>query len=147
MADLEIGIGKSGRRAYALDDIAIVPSRRTRDPEDVSTAWEIDAYRFELPLVASAMDGVVSPDTAVQIGKLGGLGVLNLEGLWTRYDDPRPLLEEMAELPEDRAAERSAAASTARRAEARSPGGRHAISDPSSSGPRPSSGCRAGGSP
>jgi len=92
VADVEIGIGKSGRRAYALDDIAIVPSRRTRDPEDVSTAWEIDAYRFELPLVASAMDGVVSPDTAVQIGKLGGLGVLNLEGLWTRYDDPTPLL-------------------------------------------------------
>ena len=99
MADIEIGIGKSGRRAYGLDDIAIVPSRRTRDPEDVSTAWEIDAYRFELPLVASAMDGVVSPRTAVEIGRLGGLAVLNLEGLWTRYDDPEPLLEQIAELP------------------------------------------------
>ena len=99
---IEIGIGKSGRRAYALDDIAIVPSRRTRDPEDVSLAWEIDAYRFELPLVASAMDGVVSPETAVQIGRLGGLGVLNLEGLWTRYDDPTPLLAEIGTLPDDR---------------------------------------------
>jgi len=99
VADIEIGIGKSGRRAYGLDDIAIVPSRRTRDPEDVSTAWEIDAYRFELPLVASAMDGVVSPHTAVEIGRLGGLAVLNLEGLWTRYDDPEPLLEQIAELP------------------------------------------------
>jgi IMP dehydrogenase len=106
MADVEIGIGKSGRRAYGFDEIAIVPSRRTRDPEDVSVAWEIDAYRFELPLVASAMDGVMSPDTAVALGRIGGLGVLNLEGLWTRYDDPEPLLAELAELPEDRVTER-----------------------------------------
>ncbi|MDP3713465.1 MAG: GuaB3 family IMP dehydrogenase-related protein [Mycobacteriales bacterium] len=97
---VEIGIGKSGRRAYGFDDIAIVPSRRTRDPEDVSLAWEIDAYRFELPLVAAPMDGVVSPATAVAIGRLGGLAVLDLEGLWTRYDDPEPLLAELAELPE-----------------------------------------------
>jgi IMP dehydrogenase len=102
MADVEIGIGKSGRRAYGFDDIAIVPSRRTRDPEDVSIAWEIDAYRFDLPLVASAMDGVMSPETAVALGRLGGLGVLNLEGLWTRYDDPLPLLAELAEMPEER---------------------------------------------
>jgi len=106
MPEIEIGIGKSGRRAYGFDDIAIVPSRRTRDPEDVSLAWDIDAYRFELPLIASAMDGVVSPDTAVAIGRLGGLGVLNLEGLWTRYDDPEPLLEEIASLSADRAPER-----------------------------------------
>ena len=106
MPEIEIGIGKTGRRAYAFDDIAIVPSRRTRDPEDVSLAWEIDAYRFELPLVASAMDGVVSPDTAVSIGRLGGLGVLNLEGLWTRYDDPGPLLAEIGELTADRATAR-----------------------------------------
>jgi IMP dehydrogenase len=106
MADVEIGIGKSGRQAYGFDDIAIVPSRRTRDPEDVSLAWEIDAYRFELPLVASAMDGVMSPDTAVALGRLGGLGVLNLEGLWTRYDDPAPLLAELAELPTERATAR-----------------------------------------
>ena len=106
MPEIEIGIGKSGRRAYGFDDIAIVPSRRTRDPEDVSLAWDIDAYRFELPLIASAMDGVVSPETAVAIGRLGGLGVLNLEGLWTRYDDPEPLLAEIAALPADRAPER-----------------------------------------
>ena len=106
MPEIEIGIGKTGRRAYGFDDIAIVPSRRTRDPEDVSLAWEIDAYRFELPLVASAMDGVVSPDTAVAIGRLGGLGVLNLEGLWTRYDDPEPLLAEIGELTADRATAR-----------------------------------------
>ncbi|GAC1608502.1 MAG: GuaB3 family IMP dehydrogenase-related protein [Mycobacteriales bacterium] len=106
MADVEIGIGKTGRRAYGFDDIAIVPSRRTRDPEDVSVAWEIDAYRFELPVVASAMDGVMSPDTAVALGRLGGLGVLNLEGLWTRYDDPAPLLAELAELPPERATDR-----------------------------------------
>jgi IMP dehydrogenase len=106
MPDFEIGIGKSGRRAYGFDDIAIVPSRRTRDPEDVSIAWEIDAYRFELPLVASAMDGVMSPDTAIAVGKLGGLGVLNLEGLWTRYDDPEPLLAELADLSEEHATAR-----------------------------------------
>ncbi|MGI8699438.1 MAG: GuaB3 family IMP dehydrogenase-related protein, partial [Mycobacteriales bacterium] len=106
MADVEIGIGKSGRRAYGFDDIAIVPSRRTRDPEDVSIGWEIDAYRFGLPLLASAMDAVVSPRTATEIGRLGGLGVLNLEGLWTRYDDPDPLLDEIAELDDATATKR-----------------------------------------
>ena len=102
MADIEIGIYKSARRAYGFDDIAIVPSRRTRDPEDVDIAWEIDAHRFELPLMASAMDGVVSPHTAGLIGHLGGLAVLNLEGLWTRYEDPVPLFEEIAELADDK---------------------------------------------
>ncbi|MGD1011673.1 MAG: GuaB3 family IMP dehydrogenase-related protein [Acidimicrobiales bacterium] len=106
MAEIEIGIGKSGRRAYGLDDIAIVPSRRTRDPEDVDISWEIDAYEFELPLMASAMDGVVSPATAIEVGRLGGVGVLNLEGLWTRYEDPEPLLAEIAELPADKATAR-----------------------------------------
>jgi len=106
VADVEIGIGKSGRRAYGFDDIAIVPSRRTRDPEDVSIGWEIDAYRFGLPLLASAMDAVVSPRTATEIGRLGGLGVLNLEGLWTRYDDPDPLLDEIAELDDATATKR-----------------------------------------
>jgi IMP dehydrogenase len=104
--EVEIGIGKSGRRAYGFDDIAIVPSRRTRDPEDVSITWEIDAYRFDLPLLASAMDGVVSPRTAIDIGRLGGLGVLNLEGLWTRYDDPEPILAEIAELDDSTATKR-----------------------------------------
>jgi IMP dehydrogenase len=106
MAEVEIGLGKSGRRAYGFDDIAIVPSRRTRDPEDVDISWELDAFRFELPLLASAMDGVVSPATAIEIGRLGGLGVLNLEGLWTRYEDPDPYFEEIAELDDEKATRR-----------------------------------------
>ncbi len=106
MAELEIGIGKSARRAYSLDDIAIVPSRRTRDPEDVDISWEIDAFRFELPLMAAAMDGVTSPETAIEVGRLGGVGVLNLEGLWTRYDDPEPMFDEIASLPAEKATRR-----------------------------------------
>lgn len=90
--DIDIGIGKTGRRAWGFDDIAIVPSRRTRDPDDVDISWEVDAYRFEIPMLASAMDSAVSPTTAAEIGRLGGLGVLNLEGLWTRYEDPEPYL-------------------------------------------------------
>jgi IMP dehydrogenase len=104
--EVEIGIGKSGRRAYGFDDIAIVPSRRTRDPEDVDITWQIDAFRFDLPMLASAMDGVVSPATAIEIGRLGGLGVLNLEGLWTRYEDPAPCYEEIASLPTEKVAGR-----------------------------------------
>ena len=99
MNDIEIGQAKRGRRVYAFDDIAIVPNRRTRDPEDVSVNWTIDAYQFDIPVLGAPMDSVVSPATAIQIGKLGGLGVLNLEGLWTRYDDPEPLLKEISELP------------------------------------------------
>src|SRR3954447_16987733 len=98
MTEIEIGRAKRGRQAYAFDDIAIVPSRRTRDPEEVSVAWQIDAYRFELPILAAPMDSVMSPGTAIALGKHGGLGVLNLEGLWTRYDEPEPLLAEVAEL-------------------------------------------------
>jgi IMP dehydrogenase len=98
VTEIEIGKAKRGRRAYSFDDIAIVPSRRTRDPEEVSVAWQIDAYRFELPVLAAPMDSVMSPATAIAFGKLGGLGVLNLEGLWTRYDDPSDLLAEVAQL-------------------------------------------------
>ena len=98
MTEIEIGRGKRGRVGVAFDDIAIVPRRRTRDPEEVSIAWQIDAYRFELPLLAAPMDSVVSPDTAIAVGRLGGLGVSNLEGLWTRYDDPTPFLSEIADL-------------------------------------------------
>ena len=98
MTEVEIGKGKRGRTAYSFDDIAIVPSRRTRDPEEVSVAWQIDAYRFEIPVLAAPMDSVVSPQTAIVIGRLGGLGVLDLEGLWTRYHDPEPLLAEIAAL-------------------------------------------------
>jgi IMP dehydrogenase len=106
VAEVEIGRGKTGRRAYALDEIGIVPSRRTRDPEEVSVAWQIDAYRFEMPLVVAPMDSVVSPATAIHIGRLGGLAVLDLEGLWTRYDDPEPLLAELAVLDGPRATRR-----------------------------------------
>ena len=106
MAEVEIGQGKSGRRAYGFDDIAIVPSRRTRDPEDVDISWEIDAYRFELPLLGAAMDGVMSPATAIEVGRLGGLGVLNLEGLWTRYEDPEPLFAEISKLDNEKATAR-----------------------------------------
>jgi len=104
--EIEIGIGKSGRRAYGFDDIAIVPSRRTRDPDDVDISWEVDAYKLELPLMASAMDGVVSVRTAIEIGRLGGMAVLNLEGLQTRYDDADSVLAEIAELPSDAATAR-----------------------------------------
>src|SRR5919109_2253945 len=97
--EIEIGRGKKARRAYGFDEIAIVPSRRTRDPDDVDISWKLGDYRFELPLLASAMDGVVSPETAKIIGKLGGLGVLNLEGIFTRYEDADAQLERIAELP------------------------------------------------
>lgn len=94
--DIEIGMAKRGRRAYSFDDIAIVPSRRTRDPEEVSVAWQIDAYRFELPIIAAPMDSVMSPETVIALGKHGGLGVLDLEGLWTRYENPEKLLDEVS---------------------------------------------------
>ena len=100
MTEIEIGRSKRARPAYNLDDIAIVPSRRTRDPEAVSVTWRIDAYAFDTPVLAAPMDSVVSPATAIEIGRLGGLGVLDLDGLWTRYDDPSSLLAEIAELPE-----------------------------------------------
>jgi IMP dehydrogenase len=106
VTQVEIGRGKSGRRAYALDEIGIVPSRRTRQAEDVSIAWQIDAYRFELPLVTAPMDSVVSPDTALRIGKLGGLAVLDIEGVWTRYEHPEPLLAEVATLDDEAATAR-----------------------------------------
>jgi IMP dehydrogenase len=101
--EIEIGRGKKARRAYGFDDVAIVPSRRTRDPDDVDISWKLGDYRFELPLLASAMDGVVSPSTAKIVGKLGGLAVLNLEGIWTRYEDADEQLERVAQLPKDAA--------------------------------------------
>ncbi|MDR2702786.1 MAG: GuaB3 family IMP dehydrogenase-related protein, partial [Cellulomonadaceae bacterium] len=101
MSDVEIGRGKRGRRAYSFDDVAVVPSRRTRDPEDVSVSWQIDAYRFEVPVMAAPMDSVMSPATAILLGQLGGLPVLDLEGLWTRYEDPTPLLAEISSLPKE----------------------------------------------
>ena len=104
--EIEIGRSKRGRRVYAFDDIAIVPSRRTRDPEDVSVGWSIDAYQFDIPFLAAPMDSVVSPRTAIMMGQLGGLGVLDLEGLWTRYEDPEPVLAEIRSLSDGDATER-----------------------------------------
>src|SRR5439155_7665116 len=101
--EVEIGRGKKGRRAYGLDDIAIVPSRRTRDPDDVDITWTLGPYRFELPLLASAMDGVVSPRTAVLMGGLGGLAVLNLEGIWSHYENAEEQLDRIAAAPPDQA--------------------------------------------
>jgi len=99
--EIEIGRAKRGRRAYSLDDVAVLPSRRTRDPLDVSVTWQIDAYQFEMPVIAAPMDSVMSPATAIAMGRLGGLGVLNLEGLWTRYEDPQPVLDEIAGLSKE----------------------------------------------
>ena len=104
--EIDIGIGKTARQAYGFDDIAIVPSRRTRDPDDVDITWQLDGMRFDLPMLGSAMDGALSPATAIEIGRLGGLGVLNLEGLWTRYEDPDPYFEEIAELSNEKATRR-----------------------------------------
>src|SRR5918993_5609380 len=101
--EVEIGRGKKARRAYGFDDIAIVPSRRTRDPDDVDIAWTLGPFRFDLPLLASAMDGVVSPETAGLLGKMGGLGVFNLEGIWTRYEDADSVLERISTLDRDEA--------------------------------------------
>ncbi len=93
---VEIGLGRSARRGYTLNDIGIVPSRRTRDADVVSLTWQIDAYRFDLPLVGQPSDATMSPETIGEVGRAGGLGVLDAEGLWTRYDDPLPLLAELA---------------------------------------------------
>jgi IMP dehydrogenase len=101
--EVEIGRGKKARRAYGFDDVAIVPSRRTRDPDDVDVSWTLGPYRFELPLMASALDGVVSPRTAGILGRLGGLAVLNLEGIFCRYEDADLQLERIAALPPERA--------------------------------------------
>ncbi|MDP1808943.1 MAG: GuaB3 family IMP dehydrogenase-related protein [Actinomycetota bacterium] len=101
--EIEIGKGKRGRRAYGFDDIAIVPSRRTRDPEDIDISWQVGEWRFGLPMLASAMDGVVDVKTAIALGKLGGLGVLNLEGIQTRYDNPDEALEKIASFSKEEA--------------------------------------------
>ena len=106
--EIEIGRAKRARRVYAFDDIAIVPNRRTRDPEDVSVSWSIDAFSFDVPFLAAPMDSVMSPKTAIAMGRFGGLGVLDLEGLWTRYENPEPLLTEIAGLPAERATARIA---------------------------------------
>ncbi|MCW2803696.1 MAG: dehydrogenase [Propionibacteriaceae bacterium] len=102
----EIGRSKRAQQAFAFDDITIVPSRRTRGDSEVSLSWRIDASTFDFPLIAAPMDSVMSPATAIKVGQLGGLGVLNLEGLWTRYDDPQRLLEEIAAIDDPTTATR-----------------------------------------
>lgn len=106
MTEIEIGRSKRGRRVYGLDDVAIVPSRRTRDPEDVSVSWQIDAFEFQIPFVAAPMDSVMSPQTAIAFGRHGGLGVLDLEGVWTRYENPQALLDEIVNLDAESATRR-----------------------------------------
>jgi IMP dehydrogenase len=101
--EIDIGRGKKARQAYGFDDIAIVPSRRTRDPQDVDIGWKLGPHLLELPLLGSAMDGVISPATAIKLGDLGGLGVLNLEGIFTRYENPEAQLEKIAKLPKEKA--------------------------------------------
>ncbi|HEX2433500.1 MAG TPA: GuaB3 family IMP dehydrogenase-related protein [Gaiellaceae bacterium] len=101
--EVEIGKGKKARQAYGFDDIAIVPSRRTRDPQDVDIGWKLGPHLLELPLLGSAMDGVISPATAVALGEMGGLGVLNLEGIFTRYENAETQLEKISKLPKDKA--------------------------------------------
>ncbi|MXW95532.1 MAG: GuaB3 family IMP dehydrogenase-related protein [Acidimicrobiaceae bacterium] len=106
MAEVEIGLGKSGRRAYRLDEVAIIPSRRTRDLEDVDISWQIDAYRFDIPVLGASTDSVTSPATAVRMGELGGVGILDLEGVWTRCEDPATDLAELSTAPLDAATAR-----------------------------------------
>ncbi|MEO9328321.1 GuaB3 family IMP dehydrogenase-related protein [Gordonia aurantiaca] len=102
MRDLvEIGMGRTARRTYELDDISIVPSRRTRSSKDVSTAWQIDAYRFESPILSHPTDALVSPAVAVELGKLGALGVINGEGLWARHRDVEDKLAELVAVAAD----------------------------------------------
>lgn len=95
---VEIGMGRQARRTYDLADVAIVPSRRTRSQAEVSTSWQIDAYRFEIPLVTDSSDAVVSPQVACAVGAAGGLGVINAEGLWARHRDPQAVIDEIVRI-------------------------------------------------
>lgn len=95
---VEIGMGRNARRTYELQDINIVPSRRTRSSKDVSTAWQLDAYRFEIPVAAHPTDALVSPEFAIELGRLGGLGVLNGEGLIGRHADVQDTIDQVLEV-------------------------------------------------
>jgi IMP dehydrogenase len=103
VSDIVIGLSKSARAGYSFDDVAVAPHRRTRDPEAVDLRWTIDAYSFDLPILAAPMDSVVSPRTAILMGQAGGLAVLNLEGLWTRYEDPEEVYEQIRAVPREQA--------------------------------------------
>lgn len=106
MTEYDLGRARRLRRAYSFDDVSVVPSRRTRDAADVDLSWQIDAYRFEAPIMAAPVDSVMSPESAALVSDLGLLAVLGLEGLWCRYADPGPHLAEIADLPDDRATAR-----------------------------------------
>jgi IMP dehydrogenase len=97
---VEIGMGRTARRSYTLDDVSIVPSRRTRSSSDVSTTWQIDAYRFGIPLLTHPSDAVVSPTVVGEVNRLGGLGVLDGEGLWARHADPQSVIDRLVEVAE-----------------------------------------------
>lgn len=101
MAEVDIGMGKSARVGYELDDVAVVPSRRTRDTTDVDISWQLEAFSLELPLMTAPADSVTSPQTAALVGHLGGAGVLNLEGLFARHDDPTAAIEKILAAPDD----------------------------------------------
>ncbi|CAB4335156.1 MAG: GuaB3 family IMP dehydrogenase-related protein [Actinobacteria bacterium] len=98
MSDVEVGRGKRARISYSFEDVSLVPSRRTREAELVSLTWKIDAYSFDHPVIAAPMDSVVSPESAKTFSNAGGLAILNLEGVWTRYENPLPILKEISKL-------------------------------------------------
>ncbi|MDR2973548.1 MAG: GuaB3 family IMP dehydrogenase-related protein [Propionibacteriaceae bacterium] len=102
----DIGRNKRAEKAFGLDDVAIVPTKRTRDMDDVDLSWKIDAVNLEFPLIAAPMDSIMSPATVIEVGRLGGLGVLNLEGLWTRYEDPTSVFTQLASISDPLAATR-----------------------------------------
>ncbi|BAW04377.1 oxidoreductase [Nocardia seriolae] len=106
---VEIGMGRTARRTYELDDIDIVPSRRTRSSKQVSLAWQLDAYRFEIPFLAHPTDALVSPSFAIELGKAGGLGVINGEGLWARHADVDAKIQQLTEVGEKEGTEAAVA--------------------------------------
>ncbi|WP_067543964.1 GuaB3 family IMP dehydrogenase-related protein [Nocardia crassostreae] len=106
---VEIGMGRTARRTYELDDIDIVPSRRTRSSKQVSLGWQLDAYRFEIPFLAHPTDALVSPQFAIELGKAGGLGVINGEGLWARHADVESKIQQLTEVAEKEGTEAAVA--------------------------------------
>jgi IMP dehydrogenase len=99
--DIEIGMGKAARRAYNLDDVSLVPNRRTREAEKVDLTWELDAFRFAAPVLAAPSDAVSSPTTAAVLAEVGGAAIVHLGGIWTRHDDPAALLRSLGEVDPD----------------------------------------------
>ncbi|MFI5777250.1 GuaB3 family IMP dehydrogenase-related protein [Nocardia sp. NPDC051570] len=106
---VEIGMGRTARRTYELDDVDIVPSRRTRSSKQVSLAWQLDAYRFDIPVVTHPTDALVSPELAIELGRLGGLGVINGEGLWARHTDVAARIDQLIEVAEKEGVEAAVA--------------------------------------